>query len=89
MSNGCGCSKGKFKEDYIMELTRTTITKDEVLFGEQELTNLCWTLIRIFRFKSGNRDPKTIIFPDIKEVGGVKIEFPNRAEPSEVGSPGS
>lgn len=58
------------------ELPRTQITKDKVLFGEKELTNLCWTLIKIFRYKNSNQDPKAIVFPDVKEVGGVRIEYP-------------
>jgi len=58
------------------ELSRTIIQDEKVYFGERELTSLCWTLIRIHRYKNQSRDPKAIVFPDVKEVGGIKIVFP-------------
>ena len=70
------------------ELSKTYFKDNKIYFGEKELTNLCWTLIRIYRFKFGNRDPIVIILPDIKEIGGVKIEFPKeirtRQEPDKL-----
>ena len=58
------------------ELKGTIIQDEKVHFGERELTNLCWTLIRIYQFRNKNQDPKAIVFPDVKEVDGVRIEFP-------------
>lgn len=57
------------------ELRRTIFQDDNIYFGERELTNLCWTLIRVYKFKNQSREPKAIIFPNIQEVGGVKIEL--------------
>ena len=52
----------------------------KIYFGERELTNLCRTLIHIYHFKNQNKEPEAIVFPDVKEVGGVKVEFP-KVEP--------
>ena len=57
------------------ELARTFMKDGKIYFGERELTNLIWTLIRVYRFRNQSKDPKAIVFPDVKEVGGVKVEF--------------
>jgi len=57
-------------------LTRTTTQDQKVYFGEFELTNLVKTLIHLYRFRNNNQTPTAIVIPDVKEVEGVKIEFP-------------
>jgi len=58
------------------ELTRIFMKDNKVYYGERDLVGLCQTLIRIYRFRNKNQDPKAIVFPDVKEVDGVRIEFP-------------
>lgn len=57
----------------------------KIYFGERELTNLCRTLIHIYRFRNQNEEPEAIVFPDVKEVGGVRVEFPRTKKEKEVG----
>ena len=59
------------------ELTNTMFTDDSVLFGELEVTSLIKTLIRVHEFRHHNKKPKTIIFPEVFNVDGVSIEYPN------------
>ena len=69
------------------ELTRTTFGQGYIKFGQQELANLCGTLIRIYKFKNSNNLPDKIILPELKEVFGVKIEWPTvaKSRPSKAG----
>ena len=62
------------------ESTRTTIKDQKVIFGEQEFTNLIRTLVRVYRYRSNNQTPIAIVIPDVKEVEGVKVEFPESKE---------
>jgi len=64
------------------ELTRTIIKDQKVLFGEQELTNLIRTLIRVYRFRCGNQTPIAIVMPNVTEVDGVEVEFSTTIEPT-------
>ena len=58
------------------ELSRTVFNKEgTIIVGEQELTNFCGTMIRIYMFKNRNRLPVKIIFPKIEKAGGVPIEW--------------
>lgn len=54
---------------------RTITQEDSIYFGEQELTNLCWVLIRAYRFKNHNNDPKQIVFPTITKVSNTNVKF--------------
>jgi len=58
------------------ELSRTIIQDQKVYFGEAEFTELIRTLTRVYRFRSGNQTPEAIVMPDVVEVDGVKVEFP-------------
>jgi len=62
------------------ELPRTTIKDEKVYFGEKEFTNLIRTLIRVYRYRSNNQTPVAIVIPDVTEVEGVKVEFPEVKE---------
>lgn len=58
------------------ELTRTSTRDQKVFFGEKEFTNLIRVLIRAYRYRNNNQTPKAIVMPDVKDVDGVKVEFP-------------
>lgn len=60
----------------MVELKHNSMQDDQFYFGEWEFTNLIWALIRAYRFRNNNQNPKAIVMPNIKEVGGVRIEFP-------------
>lgn len=62
------------------ELSRTIIQDQKVYLGEAEFTNLIRTLIRVYRFRSSNQTPEAIVMPDVMEVDGVKVEFPELKE---------
>ena len=57
-------------------MERNTILDNKFFFGNVEFTNIMWALIRAYRYRNNNQNPEAIVLPDIKEVGGVKIEFP-------------
>ena len=74
------------------ELKGTTIDDGIIYIGERDLTRQLVYVIRNYRFNNNNQEPKAIVLPDIKEIGGVKIEFPKeqaiestRAKPSKTG----
>ena len=65
------------------QLIRTLMHPDgKIYFGTEELSNLCWTLIRVYQYRNSNQDPKAIVFPYIEEVGGIKIEFAKAIMPT-------
>lgn len=55
-----------------------TMLQGKFYMGEKEFTNLMWVLIRSYRYMNKNQDPIAIVMPDVKEISGVKIEFPRR-----------
>jgi len=44
--------------------------------GQQTMTNFFWVMIRAYRYYNKGTDPEALVMPDIKEVNGVKIEYP-------------
>lgn len=65
----------------MIEPTRTIIQGEQLYFGEQEFTNLMRVLIKVYRYKNRNQNPKAIVIPIVFEVDGVKIEFPRKEIP--------
>ncbi len=57
--------------------------------GEKEFTNIIWTMIRAYRFRNSNENPEAIVLPDVKEVNGVKIEYPEVEAEPKTGKAGS
>jgi len=57
-------------------MERNSIIGKKFHFGEFEFTNLIKVLIRAYRFRNKNQSPEAIVMPDIKNVNGVKIEYP-------------
>ena len=53
-----------------------TILDNKFYLGEKEFTNLAWALIRAYRFRNKNQNPEAIVMPDVREIGGVRIEYP-------------
>lgn len=47
-----------------------------IYFGEGEFTNLVKVLIRAYQYRNNNQKPKFVVFPEVKEVDGVKVEWP-------------
>lgn len=52
------------------------IIDNKFYLGEKEFTNIMWVMIRAYRFHNRNQDPEAIVMPEVKEVNGVKIEYP-------------
>lgn len=68
-------------------LRRTIIQDDKIYYGEQELANLINVLIRAYRFKCKNQDPKMIVIPIISEVAGIKVEYMGGSSGKEEAKP--
>ena len=66
-----------------------TMKDSKFYIGKEELTNIIRVMIRGYKFWNKGKEPEAIVFPDIKEVGTVKVEFPKvetRPRISKVGS---
>jgi len=67
-------------------MENTRMEKDKVILGEVELSNIVRALVRAYRFKNQNKEPKVVVIPDIKEVDGVKVEFQGQKQPTGQGN---
>lgn len=57
-------------------MDKTTMQDGNIYFGEGEFTNLVKVLIRAYQYRNNNQKPKFVVFPEVKEVDGVKVEWP-------------
>jgi len=60
------------------ELTRTVMVDGIVTVGELEFTALMVRFIRAYKFLNDSNLPTKIVFPDIGDVEGVRLEFPTK-----------
>lgn len=51
------------------------IKDGSVFMGTEEMENIIKMLIKGYRFRNSNLDPKSVVIPEIKIVDGVKIVY--------------